>query len=80
MHQSKPDKTLVVPPHQLIDSRPGYQSLLGTANNDVQKVAASLPAQNVSSALLVWSDHLWEERKVIKYGLRGQELLRGEGV
>ena len=53
MHLSEPDEAFVVPPHQLIDSRPSYQSLLDTANNDAQKVAASLPAQNVSSTLLV---------------------------
>ena len=72
MHQGKPDEALAVPQHQLVASRPGIQCLLDAPNNDGHEVATSFPAQNVSSTLLVYWDQPWGERKVVRYGVKGQ--------
>ena len=53
MCQGEPDEALAVPQHQFEGSRPGIQCLLDAPNYDGQQVAASFPAQNVSSTLLV---------------------------
>lgn len=53
VHQGEPDKALAVPQQQSVGSRPGVQCLLSTPYNDGQQVAAILPVENVSRALLV---------------------------
>lgn len=77
MHKGEPDEALAVPQQQRGGSGPGVQCLLGTPYNDGQQIAPFLPAQKVSSALLVRRDQPWEERKVVRYKGRGQGLWGG---
>lgn len=77
MHQGESDEALAVPEQKRGVSRPGVQRLLGTPYNDGQQIATLLPAQDVSSALLVRSDQAWGERKVMEYGGTGQGLWGG---
>ena len=72
MYQGEPDEAFAVPQDQLVGSRPAIQCFLDAPNNDEQQVATSFPAQNVSSTLLVYWDQPWGERKVVRYGVKGQ--------
>ena len=76
VRQGEPDEALAVPQHQLVGSRPGIQWLLDTPNNDGQQVAASFPAQNLNSTLLIWWDQPWGERKAVTYIVKGASMVR----